>query len=132
MQQDQAAAPAVKYEPLQQADVPAEFQDPIQKALNETREDRDALERLLSPLFKTLWTDFLNVLFEVFPHDPGDKSDNERFFNALRHRVLRVGNDQVRALPMILKDFVMYRVRKTEIKRISIRQTVPAGIARVK
>lgn len=106
--------------------------DPILKALNDSARDRVTLEKEIKVLFTTLWTDFLNIAFEWFPHNKNDRSPNERAYNGIRHRVLRVGNDQVRRLPIILGDYVTVQVRKTQVTKYVVRGTgpfnLPAGV----
>lgn len=86
-------------------------ENPVQKALRETIKDRAALDALLGSLFTGLWTDFLDMLFEIFPHEPGDGSENERTYKRYRHRVLNAGNQKKRQVPTITRDFVVYQVR---------------------
>jgi hypothetical protein len=85
--------------------------DALLQALNDTKEDRAALKTLLDPLFVSVWADFLNIVFEWFPHNRGDRSENERTFQAIRHRVLRVGNDAKREMSNILEDFAITQLR---------------------
>lgn len=88
--------------------------DLIQEALQQSRLDRAALDALLGPLFRQQWTDFLDILFELLPHQPGDKSENERLYKLYRHRVLNIGNRKLRSVPTITRDFVVWQVFKRE------------------
>lgn len=103
---------------MQDSTTPPNGNDALLQALNDTREDRAALNKLLDPLFVSMWTDFLNIVFEWFPHTRGDRSENERAFQAMRHRILRVGNDQKREMSNILEDFAVtqLRLRTVEVK----------------
>jgi hypothetical protein len=89
----------------------------VQEVLSMTRPGRQALNELAGPLFVSMWTDFLNMVFEWFPHTIGDKSSNERAFQAIRHRVLRVGNTKKREMTMILEDFAIEQLRLTKFER---------------
>lgn len=89
----------------------------IYDILRETEEGRKALKGLLDPLFKDFWTDVLNLAFEWFPHEKGDRSTNERAFSAIRHRVLRYGNNQARLMAMILNDFAVVQLLTTTFDR---------------
>jgi hypothetical protein len=90
-------------------------QEDVIEVLRKSALDRAALDALLGPLFQGLWTDFLDILFELLPHDKGDKSANERLYQLYRHRVLNLGNRKRRDVPNITRDFIVWQVFKREI-----------------
>ena len=53
------------------------------------------LKEILANRISDLFRSNLSLLEIVLPHDKGDNSDNEKDFNALRSRILRVGNDGI-------------------------------------
>lgn len=89
---------------------------------------REALEQLLGPLFKDFWTDVLNMAFEWFPHEPGDGSQNARTFQAIRHRVLREGNNAKRAMSDTLKAFAIQQLFDRSVERQVIKGQGPFNL----
>ena len=84
------------------------------------------LKEILANRISDLFRSNLSLLEIVLPHDKGDNSDNEKDFNALRSRILRVGNDTVRDLDRIFENFVVFelyenkKVIKPEVETIII------------
>lgn len=73
---------------------------------NSNKELRDVLAKRFNDVF---WQ-ALSLLEVAFPHDKGDGSENEKKFNAIRGKVLRVGNDAVRDLDPLLESYVVFQM----------------------
>ncbi len=79
------------------------------------------LKDIISQKFKSLFWEILVYLELIFPHEKGDGSENEKTFLAIRSRVLRIGNDNVRELETIFDSFIAFRLyeyKKTQNKNI--------------
>jgi hypothetical protein len=89
--------------------------------------DRQALQDLLVPMFKTLWKQALASLAQMCPHEPGDGSPNEILFKMHRGTLLRIGNDQIRQLPTVLQNF---RVEQLAVREEVVRIDVDTPVLR--
>ncbi len=45
-----------------------------------------------------------------FPHEKGDGSENEKRFNIIRSKILRLGNDKIRDLDKIMGKYVTFKL----------------------
>ena len=72
------------------------------------------LKGILSERFKDMFWKILSLLEIAFPHEKGDGSDNEKRFNALRSKILRIGNDSVRDLDAVFDSYVSFKVSSYE------------------
>ena len=76
-----------------------------------------ALKEALVRLFNSHMSEVLDILSARFPHTRGDNSQNEVEFQGLRSKVLRSGNNKIRSLPEILKDYQIVQVYDTVVIR---------------
>lgn len=87
-----------------------------EKDIGELLQDSDnkELKQELSIMFKDLFSDFLNQIEIAIPFNKGDNTENEKRFGILRSRVLRAGNDKIRLLDILLDNYFIKRVVRTE------------------
>ncbi len=78
-------------------------------------------KNLVAKRFQDMFSQTLVYLELAFPHEKGDGSENEKKFNGLRSKVLRIGNDNIRELENVLESFVTFRLY--EYKQILSKHT---------
>lgn len=79
-------------------------------------DDASLLEAELVRLFNAHFKEVLDILSSRFPHVSGDNSQNEVEFKGLRAKVLRSGNNKLRKLPDVLKDFNVIKTHDTVVE----------------
>ncbi len=75
----------------------------------EGNSNRELKEVLAIQNKDVLWQT-LTFLEVAFPHQKGDGSENEKKYNGLRSKILRIGNDSVRELDNIFDSYVVFKV----------------------
>jgi hypothetical protein len=85
-----------------------------------TASDRLLLQESVSRLFKSHFSEVLDMLSSRFPHVKGDKSQNELEFNGLRAKILRSGNNKIRQIPDVMSDFDIVKARETVVETVSV------------
>lgn len=68
------------------------------------------LKIIINQKFQDLFWQILTYLEITFPHTPGDSSQNEKTYNSLRAKILRIGNDAIRSNDDLFKSFVSFKV----------------------
>jgi hypothetical protein len=48
----------------------------------------------------------------AFPHEKGDGTDNEKTFNTIRPKILRVGNNKIRNLEKLFESYATLKVQE--------------------
>lgn len=72
-------------------------------------------------LFNAHFSEVLDVLSSRFPHTKGDNSSNEVEFQGLRAKILRSGNNKIRQMPEVMKNYVILKVTEdAEVEKIDI------------
>lgn len=109
------------------------LESPCSKESNMEKEDLNLIEGnanqelkiILGQRFQDLFWQVLTYLEIAFPHKPGDGSDNERSYNSLRSKVLRIGNDAIRSSDDLFKSFVAFKVYEyKQVKRDGIKTEI--------
>ena len=90
----------------------------------DTANDADLLRDELVRLFNLYMSEVLDVLSSRFPHTKNDKSVNECEFQGLRAKVLRSGNNKIRLLPEILRDYSVVKTSETFVQKVDINTPV--------
>src|SRR3990167_1917844 len=75
------------------------------------------LKEIFKRNYEDFWWELLTYLELSFPHAKGDNSDNEKRFNVIRSRILRLGNNKVRDLEKIFQSYVVLQL--TEFKLVA-------------
>jgi len=89
------------------------------------KQDLDLIDGNSNPEFKVILNQKIQDMFwkiltylEVsFPHKPGDGSENEKSYNAIRSKILRIGNDAIRSNDDLFKSFVTFKVYDYKLVR---------------
>lgn len=68
------------------------------------------LKDIISKGYQDLFWQILTFLEVAFPHQRGDGSDNEKQFNNLRSKILRIGNDGVRELDNVFSSYIAFQL----------------------
>jgi len=76
------------------------------------------LKFIVNKKLQDLFWQILTYLEIVFPHKPGDGSENEKLYNSIRAKVLRIGNDSIRSNDELFNSFVAFKVFEYKLKRI--------------
>lgn len=87
-------------------------------------DDAELLQDELIRLFNLYMSEVLDVLSSRFPHTRNDKSVNECEFQGLRAKVLRCGNNKIRLLPEIIKDYTVAKTSQTFVHKVDINTPV--------
>lgn len=82
------------------------------------------LKGVLSERFKDMFWSVLSLLEIAFPHEKGDGSENEKKFNALRSKVLRIGNDSVRELDEVFENYATFKIFEYQRRQRANAETV--------
>lgn len=88
-------------------------------------DDSVLVEDAVTRLFNKLLSEVLDVMSSRFPHVKGDGSMNEVEFLGLRSKVLRLGNNKIREIPEITKDFLIVKTHDTIVERYEIKNKKP-------
>ena len=95
----------------------------VHELLRQFDPDRQALQGQLSPMFQAVWHNALTCLEEALPDHKRPGTADYKLFTAMRHRILDVGNRQLRELPKVLGCFAVQQL----IRRQTVEQvTMPA------
>ena len=86
---------------------------------NETG-DAKLAEQDITRLFHNCFNGVLDALSMRFPHTRDDGSANEAEYKAIRAKILRIGNDQLRILPKVLSAYRVQKVADVDIQVKSI------------
>ena len=81
------------------------------------------LKFIVNKKLQDLFWQILTYLEIVFPHKPGDGSENEKLYNSIRSKVLRIGNDSIRSNDELFKSFVSFKLFEYKLKRIDNAKT---------
>jgi len=87
--------------------------------------DGKLLEDSVRRLFNKLLSETLDVLSSRFPHVKDDGSQNETEFLGLRSKILRLGNNKIREIPEILRDFTTVHTHETVVERYELKNKKP-------
>jgi hypothetical protein len=87
----------------------------FRRAMAECEPDRQALTRELTPMFQDLWRGALESLETILPQFRDEGSADFKLHVALRSRILKLGNDQVRKLPEVLKNYAVRQVYERQV-----------------
>lgn len=83
-----------------------------------------ALNDAIVHLFNAHMSEVLDILSSRFPHIKGDGSTNEVEFQGLRAKVLRSGNNKIRKLPDVLRQFTIVQLYDSEVEQIAVNEPV--------
>jgi hypothetical protein len=78
--------------------------------------DIKLIEQDVTRLFHNCFNGILDALSMRFPHTRDDGSSNEAEYKAIRAKILRIGNDQLRILPKVLSAYCVQKVADVEIQ----------------
>lgn len=59
---------------------------------------------------RDLMSHFLSLLEVALPFSPNDNSDNEKRFTLIRSKILRLGNDKIRALDSFHNQYACFKL----------------------
>jgi len=83
----------------------------VKTATNEVEGNSNLeFKSLITKRFQDMFSQTLFYLEIAFPHEKGDGSSEEKQFNAIRSKILRVGNDNIRELENLLDSFVIFKL----------------------
>lgn len=74
-------------------------------------------KEIINSRFKDLYSQALSYLEISHPHKPGDGSDNEKIYNTLRSKILRIGNDAIRSNDELFKSFVVFKLYEYKLEK---------------
>lgn len=74
-------------------------------------------KEIVNSRFKDLFWQALSYLEISHPHVPGDGSDNEKIYNTLRSKILRIGNDAIRSNDELFKSFVVFKLYEYRLEK---------------
>jgi hypothetical protein len=87
-----------------------EQDDNVVSAGKENKSDGLLMQEAITRLFNSHFSEVLDILSSRFPHTKGDGSANEVEFQGLRAKILRSGNNKVRKMPEVFKQYVICKV----------------------
>jgi len=87
-------------------------------------DDSASLKDAIVHLFNSHFSDVLNMISFIFPHQRGDGSDNEKLFMTYRSKILRSGNNKVRDLDEVIKEYAVKKIMDVETTEIPVGQKV--------
>lgn len=70
----------------------------------------DELKKNSEKDLRDLMSHFLSLLEVAFPFSVNDNSDNEKRFTLIRSKVLRLGNDKIRALDSLFGNYAAFKL----------------------
>lgn len=82
----------------------------MDNVLNIEGNSNKELKETISKQFTDLFWQTLTFLEVAFPHQKGDGTENEKKYNSIRSKILRIGNDNVRELDNIFSSYVSFKV----------------------
>jgi hypothetical protein len=74
-------------------------------------------KEIINNKFKDLFWQALSYLEISHPHTQGDGSDNEKIYNTLRSKILRIGNDAIRSNDDLFKSFVVFKLYEYKLEK---------------
>lgn len=75
----------------------------------------------VSRLFNKEMSETLDILSSRFPHTKGDGSQNENEFLGLRAKILRSGNNKIRALREVMADYIVVKTHDTVVASYDVK-----------
>lgn len=101
----------------------------IEHQLHVYDEDRRALKNKLDPLFQEVWHEALVCLESLLPDHKKPGTSDFKLFNALKRRVLHVGNNSQREAAKVLGNFAIREVLRSEqVTRIIVKGRGPHNL----
>ena len=94
--------------------------DDLLRAVEESIPERRQMKADLEPLIRGVYTEALNLLEEAIPDARVPDTTGGVLFSTLRRRMLNAGNEAVRALPLVLRCYL--------VKQILTRETVTYSV----
>jgi len=82
----------------------------VVSAGRENKSDGLLMQEAITRLFNSHFSEVLDILSSRFPHTKGDGSANEVEFQGLRAKVLRSGNNKIRRMPEVFKNYVVCKI----------------------
>jgi len=79
-------------------------------------ENSNELKRMLKESYEYMFHQTLIFMEIAFPHEKGDGSENEKRYNVIRSKVLRIGNDKIRDLDKVLASFAVFKLNEYTLK----------------
>ena len=70
------------------------------------------LEEVMKKKFNDMMWETLIYLEIAFPHERGDGSREEKLFNTIRPKILRIGNEHIRDLEKIFNSYGILKVQE--------------------
>jgi hypothetical protein len=75
----------------------------------------DELKKQIEVKVKDMFSNMLFYLEIALPHKKDDGSENEKRFNTIRSKILRGGNDTIRSLDDVFRNYVVMPINKPTI-----------------